>query len=262
MSRTIDPKIFEPTIYHASQMKKSSLPTPKIKEPKKKDQEKSIRIVETVEAIVKEKNRGKKKEDSETKDSPRKERKGRKEAEGQQRERERERELARHGEADGTPPTHFLCGPQLCCFHGPRNETLPANNPTPGLDLRRWSSFNRRGSAGLSLSLSFSSSPRKRLDFHCHGFVSIVFGCVDRRNSSNKRRRERFSFVYIGRNLRERRSFAKGKRLRATPTYSISRDRPDIERSFEFRDAPLSSRKPFLWVPFAFICSSMIVFFF
>lgn len=38
--------------------------------------------------------------------------------------------LARHGEAAGTPPTRFLCGPQLCCFFGPRNETLPANNPT------------------------------------------------------------------------------------------------------------------------------------
>lgn len=43
----------------------------------------------------------------------------------------RERELSdERGEAVGAPPTRFLCGPQLCCCFGPRNETLPANNPT------------------------------------------------------------------------------------------------------------------------------------
>ncbi|KOX79492.1 Segmentation protein paired [Melipona quadrifasciata] len=55
---------------------------------------------------------------------------GTSETKDSRRERQKERELARHGGADGTPPTRFLCGPQLCCFHGPRNETLPANNPT------------------------------------------------------------------------------------------------------------------------------------
>ena len=71
-----------------------------------------------------------------------------------QRDREREREKeegereeeteslgyeeARGGErANGALPTRFLCGPQLCCFLGLRNETLPANNPTRVLILRR-----------------------------------------------------------------------------------------------------------------------------
>ena len=58
-------------------------------------------------------------------------RKSKKKEERKEREREREREpFGRRGEAVETPPTRFLCGPQLCCFFGPRNETLPANNPT------------------------------------------------------------------------------------------------------------------------------------
>ena len=57
--------------------------------------------------------------------------KEKKKEERKEREREREREpFGRRGEAVETPPTRFLCGPQLCCFFGPRNETLPANNPT------------------------------------------------------------------------------------------------------------------------------------
>ena len=57
--------------------------------------------------------------------------KSKKKEERKEREREREREpFGRRGEAVETPPTRFLCGPQLCCFFGPRNETLPANNPT------------------------------------------------------------------------------------------------------------------------------------
>jgi len=64
-----------------------------------------------------------------------------------QRERKKESERGRDGEdiereserkrANVALPTRFLCGPQLCCFLGPRNETLPANNPTQVLILRR-----------------------------------------------------------------------------------------------------------------------------
>lgn len=54
-----------------------------------------------------------------------------KKEERKEKKREKEREpFGRRDEAVETPPTRFLCGPQLCCFFGPRNETLPANNPT------------------------------------------------------------------------------------------------------------------------------------
>lgn len=55
-------------------------------------------------------------------------------------ERRRDGECGERGsgrkKANGALPTRFLCGPQLCCFLGLRNETLPANNPTRDLILR------------------------------------------------------------------------------------------------------------------------------
>lgn len=59
------------------------------------------------------------------------------EEQGSERWREIEGERKRERKANGAPPTRFLCGPQLCCFLGLRNETLPANNPTWVLILRR-----------------------------------------------------------------------------------------------------------------------------